>query len=336
MKVLGIETSCDETAAAVILNEKVLSSEVSSSVHLHSQYGGVVPEIASRYHTEFIYPVTEEALKKASYDLNDIDLIAVTKGPGLPGSLLVGISFAKAVSSAKNIPIIGINHLHAHIFSCFLGKKETGKIEDVFPFLGVVVSGGHTSIYVCNDFEDLSLIGRTKDDAVGEAFDKVAKVLDLGYPGGPIVEKRALMYNKTQDINFPRALLKDKDDIDFSFSGIKTAVMYYWRDTKKTEEEKDRVCYSFQEAVADVIVQKIKRAARITGLKKIAVGGGVINNTVIRDRLIKTAGDAKFKLFMPEKEYCSDNAAMIAALGKELFLKGQRSDLFMTASPSGE
>jgi N6-L-threonylcarbamoyladenine synthase len=318
MVTLGIETSCDETAAALVEDGRVLSSEVSSSVHLHARYGGVVPEIASRFHVEYIFPVMEKALGDARCAIDDIDLVAVTESPGLPGSLLVGMAFARAVSFARSIPLIGVNHLHAHILSCFLKRGKRNAIQDMFPFVGVVVSGGHTSIYVCRDLKDFSLIGRTKDDAVGEAFDKVAKILGLGYPGGPIVERRAANFTGKESIKFPRALLKDESDLDFSFSGIKTAVLYYWRSCAKTDLEKDKICFSFQEAIVDVIDKKIIRAMRSVGVKRLAVGGGVINNETLRRRLISRCREENAELHLPGKEYACDNAAMVAALGEEL------------------
>jgi len=333
MITLGVETSCDETAVALVEDGRILSSEVSSSVHLHSRYGGVVPEIASRFHVEYISSVLKKALSDARRSIDDVDLVAVTRGPGLPGSLLVGIAFAKAISFAENIPLIGVNHLHAHILSCFLDEGKKNTVHDMFPFVGMVVSGGHTNIYVCRSLKDFVLIGRTKDDAVGEAFDKVAKMLELGYPGGPIVEKRAADFAGNDTIRFPRALLKDEDDLDFSFSGIKTAVMYHWRDSVKTEEEKNRICFSFQEAVTDVIDKKIARAMRCTGAKRLAVGGGVIGNASLRCRLALRCREEGIELYLPSREYCADNAAMIAALGGYLFKEGERSDLFLSAVP---
>ena len=324
MLTLGIETSCDETAAALVEDGRVLSSEVSSSVHLHSRYGGVVPEIASRFHVEYIFSVLEKALSDARRTMDDVDLVAVTEKPGLPGSLLVGMAFAGAISFARGIPLIGVNHLHAHMLSCFLGEGGAGMGRGMFPFVGMVVSGGHTSIYVCRDLKDLSIIGRTRDDAVGEAFDKVAKILGLGYPGGPVVEKRAANFTSKESIEFPRALLKDKSDLDFSFSGIKTAVLYYWRSSAKTEFEKDKICFSFQEAVVDVIDRKIARALRSTGVKRFAAGGGVTGNEVLRRRLVSRCREEGVELYLPRKEYCADNAAMVAALGEELFKWGQR------------
>lgn len=332
MITLGIETSCDETAAALVKEGEVLSSEISSSVHLHSDYGGVVPEIASRFHTEYIVPVLGKALSDAGAEINDVDLVAVTNGPGLPGSLLVGIAFAKSLSFALERPVIGVNHLHAHMLSCFLGKKDVPG-DDIFPFIGAVVSGGHTSIYLCRSLKDIAVIGRTKDDAAGEAFDKVAKILGLGYPGGPAVEARAANYKGEVRIPFPRALLGREGGLDFSFSGIKTAVMYHWRSCRRTEEEKDRICCSFQEAIVDVLVEKLSRAARQAGLKRLAVGGGVINNGSLRAALERMCRDEGLELFLPDKRYCGDNAAMVASLGEMLFGQGVKSDLYLNACP---
>jgi len=331
MITLGVETSCDETAVAVAEDGKVLSSEVSSSVHLHAKYGGVIPEIASRYHVEYISSVFKKALLGAKKKVKDIDLVAVTQGPGLPGSLLVGVAFAKALALAAGKPIIGVNHVYAHVASCFLDKEF--RKEEAFPFLGVVVSGGHTSMYHCKGAKKFSLIARTRDDAIGEAFDKVAKILDLGYPGGPEVEKRAKKFKGKDVIPFPRALLQDARDLDFSFSGIKTAVMYYWRASLKTEKEKDKICFSFQEAVVDVVCKKVSRAVRATGAKTVAAGGGVINNAVLRQRLRVLAEKEKIKLYLPEKKYCADNAAMIAVFGAESFNAGKRDDVFLKAEP---
>ncbi|MFH1798938.1 MAG: tRNA (adenosine(37)-N6)-threonylcarbamoyltransferase complex transferase subunit TsaD [Candidatus Omnitrophota bacterium] len=321
MITLGIETSCDETSAAVIASGRVLSSEISSSVHLHSRYGGVIPEIACRFHVEYIFPVVKKALEDAGRTINEIDLVAVTGQPGLPGSLLVGGAFARGLSFARGVPLIEVNHAHAHIVSCFLKKKEEGDIliEVVFPFIGAVASGGHTSIYVCKSFRDFTLIGSTRDDAVGEAFDKVAKILELGYPGGPVVEERALDYvDKHDDAGFPRALLEDKDDLDFSFSGIKTAVMRYWQKSGKTDFERNKICFSFQEAVVDIVEEKLIRAVKKTGIRKLALGGGVINNQNFRERLLARCEKETIELFLPRREYCSDNAAMVAALGERL------------------
>lgn len=320
MITLGIETSCDETAVAVVEAGRVLSSEVSSSVHLHSCYGGVVPEIASRFHVEYISLVLEKALESAHRSMDDIDLVAVTDQPGLPGSLLVGAAFAKAISFARGMPLVRVSHLHAHILSCFMDTPPENRLEDMFPFVGVVVSGGHTNMYVCKGIKDFILIGQTKDDAVGEAFDKVAKILGLGYPGGPIVEEKAAGFSGEDNIKFPRAFLKDKSSLDFSFSGIKTSVLYYWEKSAKTECEINKICFSFQEAIIDVIDEKIARAIRSTGIKRLAIGGGVINNSSIRQRLIVRCNKEKARLYLPNKKYCADNAAMVAVLGEKEYL----------------
>lgn len=327
MVVLGIETSCDETAAAVVADGDVLSSEVSSSVHLHADYGGVVPEIASRFHTEFILQVAKKALADSGRSIEDVDLVAVTNRPGLPGSLLIGLAFAKAVSFARSIPIIGVNHLRAHIYSCFLGGGISGK----FPFVGMVASGGHTSIYLCKGLDEIDVIGRTKDDAVGEAFDKVAKIMGLGYPGGPIVEERAAAYTGNDPIDFPRAMVREDKSLDFSFSGIKTAVLYHWKDSPKDDNEINRVCFSFQQAIIDVIEEKLRRAIRVTGARRLAVGGGVVNNSELRKRISGLCLKEGAELFLPERVYCADNAAMVAALGEQLFRSGAASDLSLAA-----
>ncbi|MDD4956714.1 MAG: tRNA (adenosine(37)-N6)-threonylcarbamoyltransferase complex transferase subunit TsaD [Candidatus Omnitrophica bacterium] len=335
MITLGIETSCDETAAAILEDGKVLSSEVSSSVHLHSRYGGVIPEIASRFHTEFICPVFEKALHDAGKRVEDIDRIAVTEGPGLPGSLLVGLAFAKALSFARTLPILGVNHLHGHMAASTIRDGVKLPLSGIMPFIGVVVSGGHTSIFECRELGKFREIGRTRDDAAGEAFDKVSKILDLGYPGGPLVEEKARGYDGDDPIPFARPLLKDEESLDFSFSGIKTAALYYWRDSSRSEEEKEKVCFSFQNAIIDTLVEKVYRATRLTGIKRVAVGGGVVNNTLFRQRMTERREKEDVELYLPEKRYCSDNAVMIAAYAEELFDAGVRSDLTLNAKPLG-
>lgn len=319
MITLGIETSCDETAISVVRDGNVLSSEVSSSVELHAQYGGVVPEIASRYHTEYIYSVFKKSMDDAAVKPEEVDLVAVTDQPGLPGSLLVGKAFARAISYASGKPLVGVDHLHCHILSCFIKNGKFMLAQDMFPFLGMVISGGHTSIYICRSLSEFEVVGRTRDDAIGEAYDKVAKVLGLGYPGGPVVERLASEYDRKDPIPFPRALVNEDDSLDFSLSGIKTAVMYHWRAASHAEQEKRRVCFSFQQAIADIIDEKMKRAIKRTGLKRIAAGGGVINNAALRQRLQERADKEGAELFMPEKEYCADNAAMVAVMAEKQF-----------------
>ena len=302
-------------------------------MHLHSFYGGVIPEIASRYHTEYIYSVFHEALNEAKIKASEIELVSVTNRPGLPGSLLVGMAFAKAISYSLHIPLIGIDHVHAHIVSALIDENCRIENINVFPFLGVVVSGGHTSIYSCNEYDSFELIGRTKDDAVGEAFDKVSKIMGLGYPGGPVIEKIALAYNGSDNIGFPKALLGADKSLDFSFSGIKTSVLYYWQKCEKTKKDIQEIAYSFQEAVTDTIVAKVKRAINKTGFKVVAIGGGVINNNCLRLKLFELSADMGVNMFLPEKGFCMDNAGMIAVLGEILFKKGYHSDLNLKALP---
>jgi N6-L-threonylcarbamoyladenine synthase len=335
MLTLGIETSCDETAVSVVTEGRILSSRISSSVHMHSRYGGVVPEIASRYHTEYIYPVLNEALSDAGISMDRIGLIAVTMGPGLPGSLLVGAAFAKALAMAADIPLVGVDHLPAHILACYVRDGRLSEDDIRFPFLGMVVSGGHTSFYICRGYSDHRTIGKTLDDAVGEAFDKVARIMELGYPGGPVVEKRAGRFRGGEAIPFPMTMLRGKDNLDFSFSGLKTAVMYYWKDCERTEKEKDRICYSFQRAVAGVLSAKAGMALDATGSDTLSVGGGVVQNTAVRKALSQVCAARGARLYLPEKQYCGDNAAMIALLGEKLYLEGERSGLDMKVCPSG-
>ncbi|KJJ85463.1 glycoprotease family metalloendopeptidase [Candidatus Omnitrophus magneticus] len=322
MLTLGIETSCDETAVALIEDGRVLSSEVSSSVHLHAEYGGVVPEIASRYHMEYLLAVFDKALQDANRVPRDIDLIAVTESPGLPGALLVGMSFAKGLSFGLDVPIIKIDHVHSHIISTFI--KEDRIIENItneFPFCALVISGGHTSFYDVRSLTDFKVIGRTLDDAVGEAFDKVSKILGLGYPGGPVIEQTAKKYSWGKEkINFPKAFLEKERELDFSLSGIKTAVLYYWRDAVHTEEEKQRVAFSFQSAVFDVVEAKILKALKFTGYKTIAVGGGVINNEDLRQRIRVLCERESIKLYLPDKKYSGDNGAMVGIMGELCFV----------------
>lgn len=317
MITLGIETSCDETAAAVIRDGRILSNVVSSSVPLHEKYGGVIPEIASRFHVEYINQVTKRTLRKARKTFGDLDLIAVTDSPGLPGSLLVGTSFAKALGYSLGIPVIGINHLHAHLYSNFLIKKVPS-IQ--FPFIGAVASGGHTNIFVFRSFKEFETIGKTKDDAIGEAFDKVAKIIGVGYPGGPKIEKYARRFIARSPIRFPRAYL-EKDSFDFSLSGVKTAVLYYIKDRKLSKHEISRISWSFQEAVFDVLIERIVKACKKFRIKDILLGGGVISNMRLRTKLKRVSGRLGYRLFYPPPALCVDNAAMVAGLGEMLFQK---------------
>lgn len=324
MLTLGIETSCDETAVSVVKDgKKILSNVVSSSIHLHRRFGGVVPEIASRYHVEFIGYVFRKALREASIKYRNIDLISVTQGPGLVGALLVGISFAKALSFALDIPFVGVNHLQAHIYATMMKSRPK------FPFIGVVLSGGHTNIFFVRDFVNLQLLGKTRDDAVGEAFDKVAKILKLGYPGGPLIERMAKRGN-VKNITFPQADLGNS--LDFSFSGLKTAVLYYIKEKPKAKVAD--VCACFQEAVVGMIVDKVLLACEKNRLKRVVVGGGVSKNERLRNELKKQATKCGIRVFFPKAALCLDNGAMIAGLGYQLFKRGLISNFDLTAIPN--
>ena len=327
--ILGIETSCDETAAAVIKNGRlVLSSVVASQIEVHHPYGGVVPELASRKHVEAILPVVSEAVQKAGIDRSQIDAVAVTQGPGLVGALLVGFSFAKAYAYGLGIPWIGVDHLEGHIQSVFLEP-----VPPSFPFVALLASGGHTAIYEVISHKEMMLLGRTRDDAAGEAFDKVAKMLNLGYPGGRIISSLAQQGNPLE-ISFPRPFL-DKSDFDFSFSGLKTAVNRYLEtrnnsSSEKEEINKDELCNiaaGFQEAVVDVLSFKLIRAAEEKSCRHIAVVGGVAANARLRQRIIQEAKERNMKVHIPKIEYCGDNAAMIAVSGYHRMIQGETTDM---------
>jgi len=327
MITLGIETSCDETSVAVVKDgRKVLSNEIASSIKFHKKYGGVIPEIASRMQLETITQVAESALKEARVTLKDIDLISVTSGPGLLGSLLVGISFAKSLSLSLNIPLVGTNHVHSHFYANFLEGKTIR-----LPSIALVVSGGHTSLFYLRDFDKIELLGKTHDDACGEAFDKVAKILNLGYPGGPLIEKLALRGDPKR-IKFNCS--GTKNELDFSFSGIKTAVLYYVRRLKDLrgkdgEREARDICASFQEAVIDVLVRKSILACGIKKVNRLLIGGGVAANKSLRERFARAADEHGLRFYIPPREACTDNAAMVAGLGYQLFKKGHRSNLYL-------
>ena len=328
MIVLGIESSCDETAAAVVEDgKKIMSNVVSSQVDFHKKYGGVVPEIASRKHVETIVPVVRESLDEAGLTLDEIEGIAVTRGPGLVGSLLIGISLAKSIAYVKNLPLIGVNHLEGHINAVFLEDKG---LE--FPFVGLVVSGGHTNLYHVKGRGDYEFLGQTRDDAAGEAFDKVAKLLGLGYPGGVIIDKMAKEGNAAA-INFPRAIIA-KDSFDFSFSGIKTAVLHYVKrqEGKIDDGHKNNIVASFQEAVVDVLVTKVIRAAKKCKVDKVSLAGGVAANTRLREKIVDQAREEDIRVCIPSPYLCTDNAAMIAAVGDYYLEKGITSPLTLNAS----
>nr|MBF0221880.1 tRNA (adenosine(37)-N6)-threonylcarbamoyltransferase complex transferase subunit TsaD [Desulfobulbaceae bacterium] len=315
MLILGVESSCDETAAAVIAdNTTLLSSVINSQIEIHSLYGGVVPELASRHHVENIYPVVNEALVQAGISISDLDGLAVTQGPGLIGSLLVGLSFVKAISYVTKIPYVGVDHLSGHLLSVFLGDSHPE-----FPYIALVASGGHSSIFKVDSWSSFTLLGRSRDDAAGEAFDKVAKLLGLPYPGGPVISE----ISKSGDpcsIKFPRAWL-DKDSLDFSFSGVKTSVANHVNQCqqKNTKPALEDICASFQEAVCDVLVDKTIRAAQLNKIASVVVAGGVAANPRLRELFSQRCKDTELNLFLTPTSFCSDNAAMIALAGSFQF-----------------
>ena len=327
---LGIETSCDETSCSVLRGkDTILSNIVSSSLFRHKKFGGVVPEIASRHCMEQIQCVFEEALREARIKPRDLDLIAVTQGPGLIGSLLVGVSFAKALAYQLDIPVVGVNHMEAHLVANFFGAKEPGR------FIGLLVSGGHTMLTFCEKGK-IHILGETVDDAVGEAYDKVAKIMGLSYPGGPMLDKLAREGNP-RAFHFTRP--KQDERFNFSFSGVKTAVLYQFRDPKTGKPNplapstKDMAA-SFQHAVIGWLVEKALDAARFKDVSDIVVGGGVSANSYLREKLTRDAGALGIKVWFPPFVLSTDNAAMIARRGSELYQNGKRSKLNMTGDPS--
>jgi len=321
MKILGIESSCDDTCAAVISGTLLLSNVVAGQ-QVHHDYGGVVPELASRAHQQNIVPVVDIALKKAGINKEDIDAIALTKGPGLMGSLLVGVSFAKALSIGLNKPLIEVNHMQAHILSHFIQTPGEPYDPPSFPFLCLTVSGGHTQIVMVKDYFDMQILGQTLDDAAGEAFDKAAKIMTLPYPGGPLVDKFASLGNP-KAFTFPTPHISG---LDFSFSGLKTSFLYLIRDgkinnTNFTEEHKNDLCASFQYRVVSILIDKITKASSETGIKQIAIAGGVAANSGLRKALQQAADKWNWKVYIPKMQYCTDNAAMIAITGYYKYLR---------------
>lgn len=333
MLILGIETSCDETAAAVVRDgREILSSVISSQIDLHSPYGGVVPEIAARDHVEKIDPVVEEALREAEVAVRDIDAIAVTRGPGLIGSLLVGVGYAKALAWALEIPIVGVNHIEGHVYSVRFENPEPE-----YPALALIVSGGHTNLFHIPEEGSYEVVSRTRDDAAGEAFDKVAKMLGLGYPGGPVIEKLAVSGDSSK-IDFPIAKISDGRP-DYSFSGLKTAVMRYVsehgikpvEDGEEPGQEIKDIAASFQKTVVDSLVRNVRRLAGGLETRSLIVAGGVACNETLRKAAREVASELEVPVYFPSKHLSTDNAAMIAAAGFFHLERGERDDLGLTA-----
>jgi N6-L-threonylcarbamoyladenine synthase len=322
MLILAIESSCDDTAAAVVRPEnRVLSSIISSQNEIHARFGGIVPELASRRHIEMIRPVVDAALHQAGVELDDIDLIATTQGPGLVGSLLVGFTFAKGLALVRGLPCVGVDHMAGHLLSCLLEERQPA-----FPYTALIVSGGNTSLFAVEDPLTFTRLGRTRDDAAGEAFDKVAKLLGLGYPGGPVISRLAVDGNPAA-IAFPRARLGE-DSLDFSFSGLKTSVVSHVDSLRRSGAPLPipDLCASFQEAVVDVLADKTLIAAERTGYRRIVIGGGVAANPRLRAVLAERCDAHGLELFMPSPVYCTDNAAMVAVAGYYRFLAGHLLD----------
>lgn len=333
MTILGIETSCDETSAAVVRDGRLLSN-VTRPQLFHAAYGGVVPELASRAHQQLIIPIVDRALSDAGVTQEELDGVAAVYGPGLIGSILVGLSFGKALAYGRGIPFVGVNHMEAHIVSNFIEPPHPG-----YPFVNLTVSGGHTQLVLVTAPLKYEVLGETRDDAAGEAFDKVAKLLGLEYPGGPAIDKLARKGDPNA-IQFPRPYL-DTDSYEFSFSGLKTSVLYYLRDARFDRESASRdeifvnnVCASFQSAVVDVLVDKLVRAAKTFRVADIAVAGGVSANSALREALAEAAANNGLKLFVPKFEYCTDNGAMVAMAGYLKFVQGTSSSLELTAIPN--
>ena len=321
--VLGIESSCDETSVAVVKNgREVLSNVIDTQIKIHEQFGGVVPEIASRNHIEAISRVTKLALEQANVKLEDIDVIAPTYGPGLVGALLVGVSYGRGLAYALNKPLVGVNHLEGHISANYITHPD---LEP--PFLCMLTSGGNTQIVYVKDYCDMEVLGRTRDDAIGEAFDKVARVIGLTYPGGPKIDKLAEQGKAT--INFPKTHF---ENLDFSFSGIKTAVINLHH--KNPEVNKEDLCMSFEKAVTEVLTENIEKAIKQTGIKKVVLAGGVSANTHIREEFEKLGQKLNVQIYKPDLKLCTDNAAMIGSAGYYRYLHGDISDNTLNAVPN--
>ena len=331
--ILGIESSCDDTSAAILKNDTVLAN-ITANQSVHEKYGGVVPELASRAHQQNIIPVVDAALKKANVELKDIDAIAFTRGPGLMGSLVVGCSFAKALALATNVPLIDVNHMHAHILAHFI--NEGVPVPD-FPFICLTVSGGHTQLVQVNAPLEMKILGSTIDDAAGEAFDKIAKILGLPYPGGPLVDKLAKEGNS---LAFQFAEPK-VDGFNFSFSGLKTSVLYRLQKEQKLnpdfiQENLNDLCASVQHTILSILFKQLKRVSQETGIKEIAIAGGVSANSGLRNQLMETGKELGWNVYIPKFEYCTDNAAMIAMAGKFQFDQGIFADQSVSAQARKE
>ena len=327
--ILAIESSCDDTSASVFLNNQKLSNVIATQ-KVHESYGGVVPELASRAHQQNIVPVVDQALEQANVAREDLSAIAFTKGPGLMGSLLVGSSFAKSMAMALDIPLIEVHHMQAHILAHFIDDND--KKPPKFPFLALTISGGHTQIVKVNDFFDMEIIGKTLDDAVGEAYDKCGKMLGLGYPAGPLVDKLAQRGNPEKFI-FSKPKVKG---LDFSFSGLKTAVLYFLQKQKKqnpdfVQENIEDICASFQHTVVNILMDKLKLAIAETSIKRVAIGGGVSANSGIRNALKQAESQLGWDSYIPKFEYCLDNAAMIAIVGYYKYLDEDFTDFSTTS-----
>ncbi|WP_347561263.1 tRNA (adenosine(37)-N6)-threonylcarbamoyltransferase complex transferase subunit TsaD [Senegalia massiliensis] len=327
---LGVETSCDETSIAIVKNgREVLTNRISSQIDLHKKFGGVVPEVASRKHIETIDYILDDALNEAKLSLNDIDNIAVTYGPGLVGALLVGLSYAKALSFALDKPLIGVNHIEGHISANYIEYPDLKP-----PFVCLIVSGGHSHLVYIKDYGKYEILGRTRDDAAGEAFDKIARAMNLGYPGGPIIDDLAKKGNEDA-IDFPRSYLEE-DSFDFSFSGLKSAVLNYLNSMKQKGEDivVEDVCASFQNAVIEVLVDKTVKLANMKNSKIIAIAGGVASNSGLRELMKKKAGEYNIEVKYPSRLLCTDNAAMIASAGYYNYINNKYSDLSLNAVPN--
>lgn len=325
--ILGIESSCDDTSAAV-LQDRVLLSNVIASQQVHKDYGGVVPELASRAHELNIVPVVSEALNRAGVKTSELSAIAFTRGPGLLGSLLVGTSFAKALSISLNCPMVEVNHLQGHVLAGFVRQKDVPVREPEFPFLCLLVSGGNSQIVKVNDPLHFEILGQTIDDAVGEAFDKCSKMMGLGYPGGPVIDRLAKLGNPER-FKFAKPRVPG---LDYSFSGIKTSLLYFVRDEMAVdpgfmENNKEDICASFQKALIDILMDKLVKAAKQTGINRIAIGGGVSANSGLRNRITEEGRRRGWETFLPEFKFTTDNAAMIAIAGHFHYLAGERCPL---------